>query len=43
MVTRAPFLKTCYSGYHHRQVPQEDMELTHVGPDTSCGEYMRRF
>ena len=43
MVTRAPFLKTRYSGYHHRQVPQEDTELTHVGPETPCGEYMRRF
>jgi len=43
MVTRAPFLKTRYSGYHHRQVPQEDAELTHVGPETPCGEYMRRF
>ena len=43
MVTRAPFLKTRYNGYHHRQVPQEDTELTHVGPDTPCGEYLRRF
>jgi phenylpropionate dioxygenase-like ring-hydroxylating dioxygenase large terminal subunit len=43
MVTRAPFLKTRYGAYHHRQVPQEDAELTHVGPDTPCGEYMRRF
>jgi hypothetical protein len=41
MVTRAPFQKTCYSGYHHRQVPQEDTKLTHVGPGTPCGEYMR--
>ena len=23
--------------------PTEDAELTHVGPDTPCGEYMRRF
>ena len=43
MATRAPFLKTRYSGYHHRHVPAEDTELTHVGPDTPCGEYMRRF
>ncbi|HLY89568.1 MAG TPA: aromatic ring-hydroxylating dioxygenase subunit alpha [Acetobacteraceae bacterium] len=43
MVTRAPFLKARYSGYHHRQVPKEDTELTHVGPETPCGEYMRRF
>ena len=43
MVARAPFLKTRYSGYYHRAVPEEDTELTHVGPDTPCGEYMRRF
>jgi phenylpropionate dioxygenase-like ring-hydroxylating dioxygenase large terminal subunit len=43
MTTRAPFLKTRYGGYHHRQAPREDAELTHVGPDTPCGEYMRRF
>src|SRR5580698_4606139 len=43
MVTRAPYLKVRYSGYHHRHVPQEDTELTHVGPDTPCGEYLRRF
>src|SRR5580658_3077437 len=43
MATRAPFLKARYSGYHHRHVPKEDAELTHVGPDSPCGEYMRRF
>ncbi len=43
MATRAPFLKTRYGAYHHRQIPREDTELTHVGPDTPCGEYMRRF
>ena len=43
MITRAPFLKTRYGGYLHRAVPVEDAELTHVGPDTPCGEYMRRF
>jgi phenylpropionate dioxygenase-like ring-hydroxylating dioxygenase large terminal subunit len=41
--TRAPFLKTQYGGYFHREVPEEDAELTHVGPGTPCGEYMRRF
>ena len=41
--TRAPFLSTKYSGYYHSQVPNEDTELTHVGPGTPCGEYMRRF
>src|SRR5277367_2942709 len=43
MASRAPFLKTRFSGYLHRQVPQEDAELTHVGPDTAGGEYLRRF
>jgi phenylpropionate dioxygenase-like ring-hydroxylating dioxygenase large terminal subunit len=43
MITRAPFLKTRYGGYLHRDVPVEDAEVTHVGPDTPCGEYLRRF
>ena len=43
MITRAPFLKTRYGGYLHRDVPDEDTELTHVGPHTPCGEYLRRF
>jgi len=43
LATRAPFLKTRYGGYHHRHVPNEDAELTHVGPDTPGGEYLRRF
>jgi len=32
-----------YSAYLHREVPEEDTELTHVGPGTPCGEYLRRF
>ena len=43
MITRAPILTTRYGGYFHREVPDEDAELSHVGPDTRCGEYMRRF
>jgi phenylpropionate dioxygenase-like ring-hydroxylating dioxygenase large terminal subunit len=43
MITRAGFLRTRYSGYLHREVPEEDTELAHVGPDTPCGEYMRRY
>jgi phenylpropionate dioxygenase-like ring-hydroxylating dioxygenase large terminal subunit len=43
MATRAPFLKTRFGGYLHRNVVAEDTELTHVGPETPCGEYMRRF
>ena len=43
MIPRAPFLKTRYGGYLHRDVPHEDAELTHVGHGSPCGEYLRRF
>ena len=43
MPARAPFLNTTYSGYHHRERPAADEELTRVGPSTPCGEYLRRF
>ena len=32
-----------YGGYHRVLDASEDVELTHVGPRTPCGEYMRRF
>jgi phenylpropionate dioxygenase-like ring-hydroxylating dioxygenase large terminal subunit len=32
-----------YGAYHHRDVPEDDAELTRVGPGTPCGEYLRRF
>ena len=32
-----------YQGYAINRQPEEDAELTHVGPGTPCGEYMRRF
>jgi nitrite reductase/ring-hydroxylating ferredoxin subunit len=32
-----------YDAYERRDVPDEDAELTHVGPGTPCGEYLRRF
>lgn len=32
-----------YSAYSRREIPAEDAELTHVGPGTPCGEYLRRF
>ncbi|MBM2810394.1 MAG: Rieske 2Fe-2S protein [Chloroflexi bacterium] len=41
MQTQAP--NKAFSGYYHRDVPEEDAELTHVGPGTPCGEYLRRF
>jgi hypothetical protein len=34
MVSRPSFLTTPFGGYFHRDVPQEDAELTHVGPGT---------
>jgi phenylpropionate dioxygenase-like ring-hydroxylating dioxygenase large terminal subunit len=43
MATETRFLRTRFGGYFHRNVPGEDAELTHVGPGTPCGEYMRRF
>ena len=31
MVAKAAFLTTRYGGYLHREVPEEDTELSHVG------------
>jgi hypothetical protein len=38
MVERAPFLTAAYSAYHHRAMPEDDTEMTRVGPDTPGGE-----
>ncbi|MBT6119107.1 MAG: Rieske 2Fe-2S domain-containing protein [Rhodospirillaceae bacterium] len=43
MTDRQPFLKSTYGGYRVARVPAEDAELTHVGPGTPAGEYLRRF
>ena len=43
MAEKVPFLNTAYRAYDHRERPEEDAELTHVGPGTPCGEYLRRF
>jgi nitrite reductase/ring-hydroxylating ferredoxin subunit len=32
-----------FDGYHRRDVPPPDVELTQVGPGTPGGEYLRRF
>jgi len=32
-----------FDGYHRRDTPLPDPELTQVGPGTPCGEYLRRF
>ena len=41
--SKPTFLTETYSGYSHRDVPTEDVDLTHVGPGTPAGEYLRRF
>ena len=43
MAERAPFLSAVYSAYYHRQRPEDERELTRVGPGTPCGEYLRRY
>jgi phenylpropionate dioxygenase-like ring-hydroxylating dioxygenase large terminal subunit len=43
MTTKVPFLTATYGAYLNREVPKEDAELTHVGPGTPAGEYLRRF
>ena len=40
---RPPFITKSLSAYHHREVPNEDEYLTHTGPGTPAGEYLRRF
>lgn len=41
--TRPPDIKVPYGAYYYREIPREDEELTHFGPGTPCGEYLRRF
>src|SRR2546425_379824 len=43
MAERGAFLTEPYGAYLNREVPREDTELTHVGPGTPCGEYLRRY
>ena len=43
MNPQATFLNTPYGGYLHNEAPLEDDELTHVGPGTPCGEWLRRY
>lgn len=39
----APAAGGGFSGYHIRPATEPDAEITHVGPGTPCGEYLRRF
>ena len=44
MVERAPFLNAALQRLPpSRAPPEEDTEMTRVGPDTPGGEYLRRF
>lgn len=43
VIKRPPFLTKANRGYYHREVPHEDESITHVGPGTPAGEYLRRF
>lgn len=43
MTSKIQSLNVPYGGYINHEVPKEDEELTHVGPRTPCGEYLRRF
>ena len=43
MVERGAVVHGPFGGYFNRDLPEEDKELTHVGPGTPCGEYFRRF
>ena len=43
MRPKVPYLTQPFGGYHASDVLAEDEELTHVGPRTPCGEYLRRF
>src|SRR2546421_12050298 len=40
---RKQTIRQPYGRYYQREVPEADAELTHVGPGTPCGEYLRRF
>jgi len=39
----AAMKKVPYGGYYNRPPQGDDTLLTHVGPGTPCGEYMRRY
>ena len=43
MARKRELLTTTFGAYLNRDVPAEDTELTHTGPGTPCGEYLRRF
>ena len=42
-IRKTGFIKQAFGAYHERDAGGEDAFLTHVGPNTPCGEYLRRF
>jgi len=42
-IAKTTNIKQPYGAYYGREIPSEDAFLTHVGPGTPCGEYLRRF
>ena len=42
-VKKPAFITEPYSGYYHNDVPEDDKELTRVGPGTPMGNYLRLF
>ncbi len=42
-LTQTRFIKEPFAAYQQRDAASEDAFLTHVGPGTPCGEYLRRF
>ena len=42
-LTQTQFIKKPFGAYYQRDPGKEDEFLTHVGPGTPCGEYLRRF
>lgn len=41
--TKTPPNQRCFNGYQQTTPPQPDAILTRVGPNTPCGEYLRRY
>ncbi len=43
MHNKLDMMNVSYNGYYRSGVAKEDAELTHTGPGTPCGEYLRRY
>lgn len=42
-LTGTPFVRRPYGAYYQRDMKAPDAYLTRVGPDTPCGEFLRRY